>query len=532
MTAFFKTYSLSIASGVVLALCFPGWHLYPLAWAILVPLLVRCWSCSPRQAAGHFFLAGMSFYLVLLQWLMSNVYWAGGWAFWGYAGLCIIMSLYWALLGTVWVYVRGTSPRVPAAAVLALLWMAMEFLQATAFTGFGWGALGYSQGKDLYLIQWAALGGVSLVSGILVLVNALLAGVVAERRFCMMRLTAAAAIAAGVHGAGYLLAKPALYGDLPFQVGLLQADFPLEMKWDPEYTVDMVANAAEKSRMLDQSTPVSLVVWPESLIMDDVEVPEILEEIQSLTRDIEAPLFAGTHRTNRDTSGSMNSSVLVEADGTVADFYDKIHLAPFGEYVPLSEWLPFISKVVPAIGDIEAGTVPKTLQTGKRRIGPLICFEVLFAPMAARLRDEGADLLVVITNLGWFGSSSAVSQELEVARLRAVETRLPLAHCANTGISGMFDPYGRFSLIDIYFDGHGNAYRMADIGPEATRMHRLGGVLPAALPAPHPLPIGPWLAPRAALLASAVLVAGALVSRRARGKRAAGEHASSPRQDN
>ena len=533
MTAFLKTYSFAIASGVVLGLCFPGWHLYPLAWTVLVPLFVRCWNHTPREAASHFFLAGMSFYLILLQWLMSNVYWAGGWAFWGYVGLCVIMSTYWSFLGALWVYIRAASPRIPAVLALALLWVAMEYLQATAFTGFGWGALGYSQGRDLYLAQWAALGGVSLISGVLVLVNALLAGAIVESKRRGVRLAAAVAIAACAHGIGYVMTAPAQYDEQPYQVGLLQADFPLEMKWDPEYTLDMVANAAGKSRVLDQTTPLSLMVWPESLIMDDVEAAGIFQEVQSLTRDIEAPLFAGTHRTDRELGGAMNSSVLIEVDGSVAGFYDKIHLAPFGEYVPLSTWLPFVSKVVPAIGDIKAGSESATFDAGGRRIGPLICFEVLFAPMAARLAEDGADLLVVITNLGWFGSSSAVSQELEVARMRAIETRIPVAHCANTGISGMFDPYGRFSLIDVYFDGHGNAYRIADVDQEATRMHRLGGVLPAALPAPHPFPLGPWLVPRLMLLAASVLAVAAVVLRRTAGRRGrASEPTSKPVRQN
>ncbi len=507
MMSFLKTFGYAVLSGSLLALAFPGYHLFPLAWFVLAPVLARVWTMPARAAAAQFFIAGVAFYLVLLQWLMANVYWAGGWAFFGYVALSAILALFWAAAGWGWVRIRESIPRCPPALLLAVLWTAMEHVQSFAFTGFGWGALGYSQGKDLPLLQWAALGGVSLVSLLLILSNALIAGAIVEKQFRFPRLTTVIALLAVAHTVGWLLMKEAQYDDPPYNVGLLQADFPLEMKWDPEYTVDMVENAAAKSRMLAQNAPVDLFVWPESLVMDDIDSPPIYREVQSLVLDTEAALLAGTHRSDSDTGGSLNSSHLVAPDGTLVDSYDKIHLAPFGEYVPLSEYLPFISKVVPAIGDIQAGTTQKVLKAGDRTIGPLICFEVLFAPMSAHLRAEGADLLVVMTNLGWFGASSALEQELEIARVRAVETRLPVAHCANTGITGMFDPWGRFSLVDTYFDGRGNMYRLGDVDAAETRMHRLGGVLPAALPASHPFPPAPLLVPNV-LLGIVSLLAG------------------------
>jgi apolipoprotein N-acyltransferase len=507
MISVFKTYIFAILSGSLLALAFPGYHLFPLAWIALAPLIWRTWTLTPRQTALHFIVAGLSFYLVLLQWLLSNVYWAGGWAFWGYVALAVVLALFWGVTGWAWSHFRSVIPGAPAAVAIAVLWGAMEHLQSFAFTGFGWGALGYSQGKDLLVLQWAALGGVSLVSLTLVAFNALIAGAFAEKNYRRGRVIGACVLFAGVHAGGWAMMDSADYGGDPFMVGLLQADFPLEMKWDPEYTVDMVQNAARKSRALAQSDPVDLFVWPESLVMDDIDSPPIYPEVRSLALDTESALLTGTHRSDFESGGSLNSSYLVASDGTLVDSYDKIHLAPFGEYVPLQEYLPFISKVVPAIGDIQPGATAKVMKVDDRTVGPLICFEVLFPPMAAQLRAKGADLLVVMTNLGWFGASSALGQELEIARVRAIETRLPLAHCANTGITGMFDPWGRFTLIDRYFDGRGSMYQLGEIAPADTRMHRLGGVLPAALPGTHPFPAGPLLVPNV-FLAIVSLVAG------------------------
>lgn len=505
MTTSIRAYAPALASGVLLALSFPGWHLFPLAWIALVPLLVSSRDCSPRVAARRFLHAGLAFHLVLLQWLMSNMYWAGGWAIWGYWALSLYLSVFWALLG--WAYFR-IAPRVrwaSGALVLAVLWAAMEVIQGRLFSGFGWSALGYSQGKDLYFAQWAAIGGVYLLSFVVVLTNGLFAAAWWLRG--RARLTALA-LAAGVigvsHGVGALLLNPPDAAPRA-QAAILQANFPLEMKWDPEYTLEMVRSASDKSKQLTRYKAADLIVWPESLVMDDWSKPEILEQLAGLSASTQTALYAGSSRIAEASGRDRNSSVLLDATGTVAAHYDKIHLAPFGEYVPLSSFLPFIGKIIPAIGDIEAGNETKVLTAGEFRFGPLICFEVLFPQMAERLRSEGAEALVVITNLGWFGQSSAISQELEIARMRAIETRLPLIHAANTGISGVFDPSGRFELVNAWFNGSGQLtpLRPGALVPSQTIGARMGDVLPVAAPGVRPVPYGPTAAPYIFVLGAA-----------------------------
>ncbi len=505
-----------LVTGAALGLAFPAQHVYPLAWVGLIPLLVSTWRSDARAAFTRFFLAGSIFYLILLHWLLSNVYWAGGWAVWGYVALSGIMGLYWGITGWAWAMVRARLAMLPSALVLAVLWVGMEHAQSFLFTGFGWGALGYSQGPDLAFAQLAAIGGVPMLSGVLVLTGALLSQAIAEAKRRAVRIACAVGVAALAHGIGAALIAPADYGEQPFTVGVIQSDFPLEMKWDPEYTVEMVRNVAGKSRMLAEQSRVDLFVWPESLVMADVETPGIWEELTALTRETGVPLYTGAMRSNPDTNGDLNSSHLISPEGKVAQTYDKIHLAPFGEYVPLGKYLPFIQKVVPAIGEVEAGTAARKIVVGERALGPLICFEVLFPAMASQLRTEGADTLVVITNLAWFGASSALNQELEVARMRAIETRLPLVHDANSGITGVFDPYGRFALVDLYFDGHGNAFRFEHLAPSDSRMERLGGVLPVAKPAGRPVPFSVLLIPNVVLAVSVAMTAVALVRGRRR----------------
>ena len=161
-------------------------------------------------------------------------------------------------------------------------------------------------------------------------------------------------LAAG-HGVGaFMLGQPD-YAATPFQVGIIQTDFPLEMKWDWEYSEEMVGNACEKSRRLARHEKVDLFVWPESTVMDEFSKPGIGDQMVSLTKDTGCWLFAGAQRRNEQTGGYPNSSYLVNNRGQIVDYYDKVHLVAFGEYAPLGQYLPFIQRVVPAIGDVESG---------------------------------------------------------------------------------------------------------------------------------------------------------------------------------
>ena len=500
MKAFLRQSGLPVLTGILLGISFPSWHIYPLAFVALVPLLIDVRKTGPARTARQFFLAGTVFYLILLHWLATNVYWAGGWALWGYVGLSLFMAAYWAVAGWAWSLLRRNLPFPLASLALAALWTTMEFLQARLFTGFGWGAIAYGVAADRWLLQWAAVGGEGLIAFIVVWFNVLLARTITEPRHRWLRLATALVVLVASHAGGAWLLHPAQYGAHPLKVGVLQADFPLEMKWDPEYKVDMVQNSAEKSEWMARNLGADFIVWPESLVMGDpLDEPELGKILSNMAVQSRCTYFVGSVRDSKDNWEGYNSSFLIEPNGTIGQHYDKIHLAPFGEYVPLGHFLPFIQKVVPAIGSIESGTQPKVFRLDGRRFGPLICFEVLFAPMAETLRSMGANFLVVITNLGWFGASAAIPQELEIARVRAVETRLPIVQAANSGISGIFDPYGRFSVVDCWKGENGTYDRAAPgIQPDQVIMHRMFGVFPLAEAAPRFVPHGavvfPWIA--------------------------------------
>jgi apolipoprotein N-acyltransferase len=498
-----KTYAGAIATGLLLFFAFPKWHLFPLAWVALVPLLLSTLHRTPRAAAAHFFVAGWIFHTLTLQWLVTNIYWAGGWAVVGQQLLCVALSLFWAAVGALWMALRVRAPKHVGALALAVLWHGMEYLHATLFTGFGWCALGYSQGPDLPLLQWASLGGVGLISFLLVLFNTNLALAIHDRGALVPRATTMIALLLLSHGIGYLLLRPAAFAPRPFQAALFQSNFPQEMKWDRRYTREMVLTAAESSRSISGRARVDLHLWPEALVMTHYAHEEVFPIMRDLVLDTETPLLTGTER--MDGTKIYNSCVLIERDGKVAGYYDKVRLALMGEYIPYEESFPFLRHFTLGTSTTP-GDAPRLFSVGDRSLGPLICFEVLFAPMAETLRGMGADALVVLTNLGWFGASNAIAQEHELARLRAVETRLPLIHVSNTGYSGVFDPYGRFQVI-------GREYR-PDITLDMTFQQRFGGVVPVPLPGRRPIPFGPRYLPGAGLVLSALLIGSVFLRKR------------------
>ncbi len=498
MKPFLFRWGPAILSGILLALSFPGPGVHFLAWVALAPLLWRTADLPPRAAFARFFLASWVFHSILLYWLLTHFYWAGGVALLGHQLLSAYLALYHGAAGAVWVWARRRLPRTLAPVALAALWAVAEYLHATVFGGFGWSALGYSQGPNPAVLQWAALGGVTLVSFLVVLTNGLVAEAVRPSRGRWAFAAGALAAVAGAHGLGATMLDDAEYGDAPLRVGLFQSNFAQEIKWDPAFTLTMLGMAAEQSRALAEEGQTDLLVWPETLITAPPTREEVYTVLRTLAEGTGNALYAGATRSDPEGRGEFNASVFVDERGAIVDYYDKMHLAPFGEYIPFGDLLP--------------GQTAKVFPVRDRTFGPLICFEVLFPAMAADLRERGADFLVVITNLGWFGMSSAIPQELEIARFRAVENRLPLVHSANTGISGVFDPWGRFEPVRGFFDAYGQ-YREypREHAAEIMRMRRGVGAFRLPAPAESPLPSGPryfpWLA---GVLAAAFVAAAAL----------------------
>ncbi len=445
---------LAALSGGLLALAFPGtgdqgW----LAFVALVPLLVAVDGRGWRRAATSGFAAGLVFWLATIPWVAPTMVRYGGLP-WPLAGLVLLalagyLSVYWAAFGAL----LALGPRRSGAAVsviaTASLWVALEFLRAHLLTGFPWNLLGYSQHATLPLIQVAAVTGVYGVSFVVVAVNAALARA--------LRFREGWSPAAGAVGVGALVSLAALGSGrlLPapqtpsIPVALVQGNIDQAAKWDPARQEETLRLYRALTRAASRDRP-RLVVWPETAVPFFVREDARLAEIQALAREAGAYLLVGAP--DRSGDRATNSAFLLGTDGAVLDRYDKRHLVPFGEYVPLKPLLFFVNVLAGgAIGEFAPGGEATVFTTPAGRFGVVICYEAIFPDEVREFFLGGADFLVNITNDAWFGRSAAPAQHLSMAVFRAVENRAYLVRAANTGISAVVAPDGRIAQASGLF---------------------------------------------------------------------------------
>jgi len=374
-------------------------------------------------------------------------------------GLSAFLAVFPALaIGTA----RVLWPKGPARiVVLAICWTLFEWLRGWVLTGFPWNLVGYSWAFSDAMNQFAALAGIWGLSLITVAVAGLPAlfvdwtGAVAVAGAARRRRPAAAF---GCVVAGSALVLIVWAGGIARLAGatdamvegvrlrLVQADVDPAAKGAADLGTEILSRQLRLSIDAPGLDRVTHVVWSETAN------PYPLERFPDVRADIAAVapkaglVIAGVLRTDPPTGqprAVWNSLAAVDPDGRIVGTYDKAHLVPFGEYVPLHRLLPFISKFTPGIMDFSAGPGPQTLHLpGLPPVGPLICYEIIF-PGQIVDRADRPQWLLNLTNDGWYGVSAGPYQHFAMARLRAVEEGLPVVRAANTGISGLVDPYGR-----------------------------------------------------------------------------------------
>ncbi|MBI2153464.1 MAG: apolipoprotein N-acyltransferase [Candidatus Rokubacteria bacterium] len=437
---------LLLASAVLLTAAYPtiDWSL--LAWVALVPLLAAAVVRRPREAFADGWLQGTVFFFLLLRWLdhtfrnYSAIPWPVTWL--PILGLAAYCGLYF---GVVAVVVSWLRPRLGAGWALAtapFLWVAGEWVRGQILSGFPWGLLGYSQYRQLPLIQIAEFTGVYGVSFVVVAVNAALAAAVALgwRRASLGASVAAALVvgtlAFGASGWG-LPIKPAT-----LEVALVQPSIEQSLKWDPAYQKETLRIYTSLTREAGRRNP-AIILWPETaapiFLRRD---PNLVVDLQVLSAEVKAPLLVGS--VDGDQRGLYNSAFLLTGQGIRAK-YDKIHLVPFGEYVPLSGIIGFVRRWAEFISEFQAGQVPKVFREADPPFGVVICYEGIFPELFREFMVGGAQYMVNITNDAWFGTTSGPWQHLAMLPFRAVEHRVGIARAANTGVSGFVGPDGRIT---------------------------------------------------------------------------------------
>ncbi len=447
-------------SGLLLAASFPTFDIYPLAWVALVPLLVSLWGKSPGEAFLLGLVTGIVYFFGTLYWIYHSINHYGSLplavSILLVFVLCLYLSLYPGLFSLLFAS-KIRSTRLPALILAPVFWVALEFIRSYALTGFPWSSIGYSQYHFLAIIQFADIAGIYGISFLIVAVNGAIADFfIARYRADVMPLFPVRQVFFGTVFICLLFVAAFAYGTWrldesrpgsPVKVSLVQGNIEQNLKWDPGYQDRVVAIYQELTRRAADGSP-DLIVWPEtSLPFYFNEDNGRAASLSAFQKELNSYLLFGTVLVKPPAAGASrrltNSAVLLDRDGTVSYIYDKIHLVPFGEYVPLRDVFFFVDKIVTGVGDYVPGDRLIKAHTVFGSFNTFICYEIIFPGLVRKYFARDGDFIVTITNDAWFGHTAGPYQHFSMAVFRAVENRKPVVRAANTGISGFIDSNGR-----------------------------------------------------------------------------------------
>jgi apolipoprotein N-acyltransferase len=336
--------------------------------------------------------------------------------------------------------------------------VATEFFRGIAFGGFPWVPLGNSQVTVLPVAQLASVLGVYGVSALVAYVNAAIAYAMVttgRTRTAAIASAAAVLIAVGAWGTMRIADGALTRGGNTIRVGLIQGNVPQEEKWKADEARRIFTTYLAMTRDAVRRGA-QYVIWPES------STPFMFEEdpvgqaaVRALAREVHVPILFGSDQEEHGVDGSVrlyNAAFLVSPEGRTAAVYRKIHLVPWGEFIPMKRLLFFVSPLVDSFTDFSPGTAMVMLPIGSHLSSTAICYEVVFPSLMRQAVTGGSELLSTITNDAWYGESSAPYQHFAMASMRAIEEGRYMARAANTGISGVVDPYGRIVEQSAIFE--------------------------------------------------------------------------------
>jgi apolipoprotein N-acyltransferase len=464
---------LVLLSAVLQILIFPLPNLYMLCWVAITPLLIailrarqpqtlqlragiKLLPASPLQGFLLGYACGILWYAGTCYWIYSVMHQYGGVSTPAGIGIlllfCLYLAIYHGVFGLLVSLLVGTNPVNLRTLLLSpVLWVAVE-LARTRITGFPWGLLGTTQVDNIPLSRIASVTGVYGLSFEIMLVNAALAAAFLVPRDKRKRLLLAAVIAALILQAGSLVPSPTLGTDRT--AVLVQANVPIleGSDWTKQYFNDTLRDLTEIS-LAPGSAPShpDLIVWPENPAPFYISDPLFRDAVSNLARQSNAWVLAGNigirnaSATPNQPTEIYNSASLVSPTGDWISRYDKIHLVPFGEYVPFKQIFSFAGGLTKEVGDFSRGTSRVPLDAGGTKLGVFICYESIFPDDIRQFANNGAQVLVNISNDGWYGDSGAYAQHLKQSRMRAVENNRWLLLDTNTGRTAVIDPNGRIT---------------------------------------------------------------------------------------
>lgn len=451
-------YILALGSGCLLSLGFAPYGQAWAGWVGLIPLILTVLVCpmtwQKTLRCGYLF--GWIFFGITFFWL-TEVTWAGWFA------VVSILAIYPTLWLGLWFFLTKPLPvnftstyNLSRAALGSCAWVLTEWLRGWVLTGFPWNFLGVTQVNMVAIIQIADLGGVLLVSWLVMLLNLILALTLvriyrelkqlqkarSHYDFSLSMLVVALAFGYGAH---IIFDRPAPVKQLSYLA--IQPDLP-QSPWGEGVTLADAVNRMAHLTLsgisgLNKEEP-TLIIWPETPVGQPIiNDPNFRDFLQFVTETNQQSFMFGTNYFEGENV--FNSVMLYESGDAPPQLYRKQHLVIMGEYVPLGNLIPFIRKLVPLGTDYSAGTTAQTLTLHKQEIqlAPLICFEDTVVPVVRRFfKNQHVDLFVNLTNDGWFQRSPQSQQHLNNALFRCIEFRRPMLRVANNGVTALINEKG------------------------------------------------------------------------------------------
>jgi apolipoprotein N-acyltransferase len=461
---------LAVLSAILQVVIFPLPGVYVLSWFALAPLLVALLRARPAgelEVAGSVRLQPATPWQGFLLGYVCGIVWYAGTCYWiydtmrQYGGLsapmallalflfCCYLGLYHGAFGLL-VSLLARPHDLRRALVLApVLWVAVE-LARTRITGFPWSLLGIAQVDNVPLCRIAGFTGVYGISFEIVLVNVAMAAVFLIPRPKRGMMFAAALAAAAVLQSGRLVEAPPAKADK--SALLVQQNISVAADWTPvdlEQTLHELTDLTINSATRNPGTKFDLIVWPESpapFFTNDAKFQAIISEMahSANTWIVVGAIGSDAARPN-DEGLLFNSAALISPQGDWTTRYDKVHLVPFGEYLPFPSLFSFAGGLTKEVGQFERGKSRQPLNAGGERSGIFICYESIFPDEVRQSADLGAQVFVNISNDGWYGDSGAYAQHLNQTRMRAIENDRWLLSATNTGVTAAIDPWGRIA---------------------------------------------------------------------------------------
>ena len=455
-----QRYLLAILSALFLSFAFPPYHLGFMAFFGLVPIFYLLEGVSPGLAFKWGYVWGLFFHI-------ANLYWIGSITIAGVIGAILFLSLYFALflyLAAIFREYLGNK----AIIWYPFLWLFVEFIRSLGVLGFPWSSIGYTQTYYIDFIQFATITGVFGVSFWILWINICVYLLLKNWKSWRKSLLYGSLLA-------LLIFLPWFYGKLTIpdkdefkekiDVAIIQGNIDPLAKWNEAFLARNFSIYEHLTHQALKDTTIDLAIWPETATACYLRSrPEYLERVRNMVDSSSVGLLTGTPDYKLFGNGSYkayNAIFLILPNYRGIQYYYKRHLVPFGEKVPLSEHFPFLEKWLDAlqtgVGDFAEGKdynlfeLPGTYlkQRGITEVkssllfAGVICYESIFQDEVRRFIKKGAKFLVIVTNDAWFGKTAAPYHHAQIAVFRAIENRVSVARCANTGVSMIIDPYGR-----------------------------------------------------------------------------------------